>query len=86
MGVNVSKDIYVESLTDDPIQWKIVEIKINADFSPYSEILDECENLSRSSGSFSFAHQLTKTSYKIIDKVKKNSVRFNQIIYFRYIL
>lgn len=70
LGVNISKEICIKNLTNDKIDWKVIEMKLNIDIPPYKNIiLDKNDNISQTKGTLHYKLQLAEISYKITTKV-----------------
>ncbi|CAH1156241.1 unnamed protein product [Phaedon cochleariae] len=72
-GMNVQKNLQVQCLVQQKVDWRIAEIRYNIDSMPHSEVLSE-DNLSCSSGTFQWRGQMQEISYNIIDRKPMSSV------------
>lgn len=74
-GLNIQKAFYVQNLTHDEIEWRIVEVKYRIDSIPYMETCD-AGNVEWNHGHLHNYLEVQDNSYKIIDKVRFESTSF----------
>lgn len=66
-GVNVKKEFFIESLTDEQVEWFIIELKYNLDSAPHAVILNK-PNIDYNTGNFCSSHQKRSLFYEITTK------------------
>lgn len=68
-GLDIEKDFFIESLTEERAEWFIIELRYNIDTSPHAVMLDR-PNVNHCSGCLCFKGQRRFLFYTISGKVR----------------